>query len=125
MIEKFFSQLSKKMNTPPKKERNLKTTSVAFRPSLSEKIDIASKAQGISKGEFLRRAVINELSRLGISLSADDVEMKQGFRSDMPGLSKSAQAKRERQIRLIEKMKRMIPELPVDLHEIYKRELKF
>lgn len=113
------------MNTPPKKERNLKTMSVALRPSLSEKIDIASKAQGISKGEFLRRAVINELTRLGIMLSPEDIEMKQGFRSDMPGLSKSAQAKRDRQIRFIEKIKRIVPELPVDLQEVYKRELKF
>ena len=100
--------------------------SVALRPSLSEKIDIASKAQCISKGEFLRRAVINELTRLGIALSPEDIEMKQGFRSDMPGgLSKSAQAKRERQIRFIEKIKRIVPELPVDLQEVYKRELKF
>ena len=113
------------MNTPPKKDRNLKTMSVALRPSLSEKIDIASKAQGLSKGEFLRRAVINELTRIGIMLSPEDIEMRQGFRSDMPGgLSKSAAAKRERQVRMLERIKKMIPELPVDLQEVYKRELK-
>lgn len=102
---------------------------IALRPSLAMKIEIASRAQGISKAEFFRRSAIAEMQKLGIPLDTEDIEMKPGFRSDIMNpegyISKREQARRERLAKICEKLKAASPhELPLDLQEFYKREAK-